>query len=139
MYFFTSFKLPHNFFDHLLGDRENSCKWLYFVFVPYTHLCVQDLQFIYIIPKNLSIVVIIVMLMLNHINIAFRFIQFFSVHFNPFSSFVLFQSTSVHLVHFCPSNLVHSRPLRSVQFTSFHFVLFDDALGGEVYVKRGAV
>ena len=111
--FFTSFKLPHNFFDHLLGDRENSCKWLYFVFVAYIYLCVQDLQFIYIIPKNLSIVVIIVMLMLNHINIAFRSTSIHSVHSFYFDPLLSIRSTFVHpiwstLVHFDLFSSPHS-------------------------------
>ena len=71
---------------------------MYFLHVAYIYLCVQDLQFIYIIPKSLSIIFIIVMLMLDHINIAFRSIQFILVHFNSFSPFVLFWPTLVHQI-----------------------------------------
>ena len=132
--------------------RERTPVTMYFLCVAYIYLCVQDLQFIYIIPKSLSIIFIIVMLMLDHINIEFRSTSIHSVHsfyFDPLQSiqFGPLLTNSVHvglfqsiLVHFGP--LVHFSPRQSTsvhQFTTVHFVLFDDALGGEVYVEKGAV
>ena len=101
--------------------RERTPVTMYFLCVAYICLCVQDLQFIYIIPKSLSIIFIIVMLMLDQINIAFRSTSIHSVHSFYFDPLLSIRSTFVHPIW---STSDQFGPLQYTSICSVHLIPF---------------